>query len=180
MVKAVQIPSSAPPALPQGRRQWSPHDRSAAPFPRAGKMPQTPRSSNTFCDSPIASLPQTERRPGCGTGPSKAGVLGNTPMGSGWVPQHIGAGRSRRNAKNAYLNAVALERNRSTHAIPHILQDRRCTRNKRVAMMEVATRLLPRTPQAPRSEGLCQACAKTPRVVNQGSSARFRPSAGRC
>jgi hypothetical protein len=43
-------------------------------------MPQTRRSSNTFCDSLIASLPQTERRPGCGTGPSKAGVLGNTPV----------------------------------------------------------------------------------------------------
>jgi hypothetical protein len=35
-------------------------------------------------------------------------------------------------------------------------------------MMEVATRLLPRTPQAPRSEGLCHACAKTPRVVVEG------------
>jgi len=89
-------------------------------------------------------------------------------MGSRWVPQHIGAGRSRRNAKNAYLNAVALQRNRSAHAIPHILQNRRCTRIKRGAMMEVATRLLPRTPQAPRCEGLCHACAKTPRVVDQG------------
>jgi hypothetical protein len=74
-----------------------------------------------------------------------------------------GAGQSRRSAKNAYLNAVAHQQSRSTHAIPHVLQNRRCMRNKRVAMMELATRLLPRMPQAPSSEGLCQACAKTPR-----------------
>jgi hypothetical protein len=128
------------------RRQWSPHDRSAAPFPRAGKMPQTPCSSNTFCDSLTASYPQTERRPGCGAGPSKEGVLGNTPMGSGWMPHYMGAEQSRRNAKNAYLNAVALQQSRSTHAVPHILQNRQCMRNKRVAMMALPTRLLPRTP----------------------------------